>query len=98
MKLIPFGDKVIVEVIDDALKTRKSGLIVVKTTEDKAPQTGTVVRKGPDCGKGIKVGDIVIFEKYSGDEFNDPDTNKRYLIMEEEAIIATYNEENQRQG
>ena len=77
-----------------AEKTTKSGLVLPDTVDKGRPEQGTVVAVGPgktlDNGAvakmSLKVGDKVVFKKYSPDEIEiDGDT---YLIMSEGDVLA----------
>ena len=90
--LKPLGDRVIVQRTDAAEKT-KTGLYLPDTAQDK-PQEGKVVAVGPgkrlEGGKivtpEVKVGDQIIFGKYSGSEITVDD--KQYVFLNEEDIQA----------
>ena len=75
MGLRPLGERVLVRRIEADSKT-KSGIIIPDTNQEK-PLTGKVVAIGPgkrhESGKvfpvlDIKIGDIVLFSKFSGTE------------------------------
>lgn len=92
MKLNPLGTHVIISRFEEQEKTT-SGIIIPDTAKEK-PQKGKVIAVGKGkilpSGKQItlevKKGDIVLFGKYSGDEFKIDGEN--YLIMEEDDILA----------
>ena len=75
MKLRPLHDRVIVKRLEEERKS--AGGIVIPDTAAEKPSMGEVVAAGPgktdDAGKlvtiGVKVGDKVLFGKYSGQEF-----------------------------
>lgn len=83
----PLADRVIVKA-DPAEEKTKSGIIIPDTAKEK-PQRGTVLAVGPgkkDEPTTVKVGDKVLYGKYSGTELNvDGDD---YLIMRESDILA----------
>lgn len=92
MKLRPLHDRVIVKRIEEERKT--SGGIVIPDTATEKPSQGEIVAVGPgktdDSGKlipvGVKVGDKILFGKYSGTEFKmDGDD---LLHMREDDIIG----------
>ena len=70
----PLGERVVIEVAESDVKTA-SGIVLPDTAKEK-PQKGTVVAVGAgkllDNGERaameVKVGDGVIFSKYSGSE------------------------------
>ena len=83
----PLADRVVIEPALAEQKTA-SGIIIPDTAKEK-PQKGTVVAVGPgtkDNPVTVKVGDNVIYGKYSGTEFHLD--GKDYMIMRENDIIA----------
>jgi len=92
MKIRPLNDRVIVKRVEDERKT--AGGIVIPDTAAEKPSQGEVVAVGPgkldDNGKivarGVKVGDRILFGKYSGTEFK-MDGND-LLHMREDDIIG----------
>jgi len=96
MKIKPLGDRVIVEPLEQK-EVKKGGIIIPDTAKEK-PQEGKVIAVGPgkidDNGKKIpmdvKVGDKVLYGKYSGTEIKIDD--KEYLIMHQEDILGIVEE------
>jgi chaperonin GroES len=87
LKIQPLADRVIVEAAPAVEKTA-SGIIIPDTAKEK-PQRGTVVAVGKgvkDEPMTVKVGDMVLYGKYSGTEINIDGTD--YLIMKESDIYA----------
>jgi len=92
MKFRPLHDRVLIKVLDSEEKT--SGGIIIPDTAKEKPQEGEVVAVGPgainDGGKltpmDVKVGDIVLFGKWSGTEVKIDD--KEYSIMKESDIMG----------
>ena len=92
INLKPLGDRVIVKPMEAEEKT-KGGIILPDTAKEK-PIEGTIVAAGPgkvsDDGKVIKmevkVGDKVLYGKYSGTEVTVEGVE--YLIMRESDIFA----------
>ena len=83
----PLADRVLVEPAA-AEETTASGIIIPGTAQEK-PQRGTVVAVGPgkkDEPTTVKVGDSVLYGKFSGTELNLK--GKDYLIMREADILA----------
>jgi chaperonin GroES len=89
MKLKPLGDRVVVTPSKAEEKT-KSGLIIPDTAQEK-PQEGKVVAVGPgrldDQGKrvpvDVKAGDLVVYGKYSGQDFKFGDDEYKVLRADE---------------
>lgn len=92
MNLKPLGDKVIVEVLSAEEKT-KGGIILPDTAKEKPQEakviavgSGKTLENGKVVAPDVKVGDIVIFGKYSGSEVKVDD--KEYLIIDADDILA----------
>ncbi len=84
----PLADRVLVEPKEAETKTA-SGLFIPDTAKEK-PQQGIVIAAGPgkkDEPMEVKVGDVVLYGKYSGTEVAYED--KKYLIMKQSDILAT---------
>ncbi|MGB0839247.1 MAG: co-chaperone GroES [Chitinophagales bacterium] len=83
----PLADRVLVKPAE-AEQTTKGGIIIPDTAKEK-PQKGEVVAVGPgkkDEPVTVKVGDVVLYGKYSGTEISVDGTD--YLIMRESDIYA----------
>ena len=83
----PLHDRVIVKPAPAEEKT--AGGIIIPDTAKEKPQKGTVVAVGngkKDYTMTVKVGDTVLYGKYSGTEFKYE--GKDYLIMREDEIYA----------
>ncbi len=92
MKFRPLHDRVVVQRIEEDLKT--AGGIIIPDTAAEKPQTGKVIAVGPgardDDGKivplDVKPGDKVLFGKWSGTEVKLDDED--LLIMKESDIMG----------
>jgi len=92
MKFRPLHDRVVVKRIDAEEKTA-AGIIIPDTAKEK-PSEGEVIAVGPggrdETGKlipiDVKVGDIVLFGKWSGTEVKID--GKELLIMKESDILG----------
>ena len=87
LEITPLADRVIVQAAAAESKTA-SGIIIPDTAKEK-PQKGEVIAVGP--GKEgnqmtVKVGDKVLYGKYSGTELNFEGGD--YLIMREDDILV----------
>ena len=97
MKFRPLHDRVVVKRIAAEEKTR-GGIIIPDTAKEK-PQQGEVVAVGPggrdEAGKlipiDLKVGDVVLFGKWSGTEVTID--GQEVLIMKESDIMGVLTEE-----
>ena len=92
MKFRPLHDRVLVRRVDEDTKT--AGGIIIPDSAKEKPQEGEVVAVGPgsknESGKltpmDVKVGDIVLFGKWSGTEVKID--GKEYSIMKESDIMG----------
>jgi len=92
MKIKPLADRVVVKPASPDEKVQ-GGIIIPDTAKEK-PQKGEVVALGPgkasDTGEiipmTVKVGDTVLYGKYSGTEVTID--NEEYLIVRESDILA----------
>ena len=92
MKFRPLHDRVLIKVLDSEEKT--SGGIIIPDSAKEKPQEGEVVAVGPGAknedGKlspmDVKLGDIVLFGKWSGTEVKID--NNEYSIMKEADIMG----------
>lgn len=87
MNIKPLADRVLIQPAEAEQKTA-SGIIIPDTAKEK-PQRGTVLAVGPgtkDHEMTVKVGDQVIYGKYSGTELELDGV--KYMIMKESDIYA----------
>jgi chaperonin GroES len=83
----PLADRVLIEPAP-VEETTASGIIIPDTAQEK-PQRGKVVAVGPgrpDEPTTVKVGDSVLYGKYSGSDLQVDGTD--YMIMRESDILA----------
>jgi chaperonin GroES len=93
MNIQPLADRVVIKPLEAEAKT-KGGIVLPDTAKEK-PQEGKVVAvgKGRVLDNGtlqapeVKVGDKVLYGKYSGNEITTKD-GEELLIMREEDILA----------
>jgi len=87
IKIKPLADRVVIEPQAAEVKTA-SGLIIPDSAQEK-PQKGTIVAVGQgtkDVVMEVKIGDVVLYGKYSGTEITID--SKNYLIMKQNDILA----------
>lgn len=87
LNIKPLADRVVIKPAE-AEQTTKSGIIIPDTAKEK-PQRGIVLAVGPgkkDEPTTVKVGDAVLYGKYSGTEISIDGGD--YLIMRESDILA----------
>jgi chaperonin GroES len=83
----PLADRVLIKALDAETKTA-SGIYIPDSAKEK-PQKGTVMAVGPGTNKNpitVKVGDKVLYGKYSVTELNHEETD--YLMMKESDLLA----------
>ena len=91
MKLVPLCDRVVLKQLV-AEETTKSGIVLPGQAKEK-PQQAEVIAVGPggvvdgkEVTMQVKVGDQVIFSKYSGTEVKTDDAE--YIIVKQNDILA----------
>lgn len=91
MKLQPLGDRVVLKQLA-AEETTKSGIVLPGQNKEK-PQQAEVIAVGPggmvdgkEVTMQVKIGDNVIFSKYSGTEVKLDD--EEYIIVKQNDILA----------
>ncbi|MBE9502143.1 MAG: co-chaperone GroES [Chloroflexi bacterium] len=87
MQIKPFEDRVLVGPEEIEESRTKSGIIIPDTAKEK-PRTGKVIEVGTDeeLAENIKVGDRIVFAKFTGDEVEFE--GKKYLIVSRSDILA----------
>ncbi|MBU0540090.1 co-chaperone GroES [Patescibacteria group bacterium] len=93
MQLRPLGDRLIVKPAAKEEMT-KAGIILPDTVDKERPEHGEVIAVGPgrllDSGSrapiSVKVGDKVVFKKYSPDEVKIE--NEEFLVISESDVMA----------
>jgi len=92
MKIRPLYDRIVVKRIEEQ-ETLRSGIIIPDSAKEK-PQEGEVIAVGHgkrlEDGKlvalDVKVGDRILFGKYSGNEIRLD--GEEYLIMREDDVLG----------
>lgn len=91
MKLVPLGDRVVLKQLV-AEETTKSGIVLPGQAKEK-PQQAEVIAVGPggvvdgkEVTMQVKVGDKVIFSKYSGTEVKIEE--EEYIVVKQNDILA----------
>ena len=91
MTLVPLGDRVVLKQVE-AEETTKSGIVLPGQAQEK-PQQAEVIAVGPggvvdgkEVKMEVKVGDQVIYSKYSGTEVKLDD--EEYIIVKQSDILA----------
>lgn len=91
MKLVPLGDKIVLKQFE-AEETTKSGIVLTGQAKEK-PQEAEVIAVGPggiidgkEVTMQVKVGDKVIYSKYSGTDVELG--GDEYIIVKQSDILA----------
>ncbi len=92
MQLKPLADRIVVKVLTQEEKTR-GGIVLPDTAKEKPQEakvmavgSGKVLENGQKLPPEVKVGDRVLFGKYSGTEVKVD--GEEYLILSERDILA----------
>jgi len=89
MNIKPLESRIAVKVIESKEKT-KGGIVLPDTAKEEKPEQGEVIAVGNACFKEeevqIKVGDIVVFDKFSGNKINVD--NEDYIIVPYDDVFA----------
>ena len=92
VNITPLHDRVLVRRLEEK-ETAKGGIIIPDTAKEK-PHEGEViavgagkVEKGHRVPLDVKVGDRILFGKYTGNDITIDD--QEYLILREEDILGT---------
>ena len=93
-KVAPLADRVVVKALEDTEQMR-GGLFIPDTAKEK-PQQGEIIAVGPGrfekdvrVPMELKVGDKVLYGKYSGTEVTID--NEQLLILRESDVLAVVN-------
>ncbi len=98
MNIKPLGDRIVIR-REEAKKSSAGGILLPDTAKNK-PQRGKVLAAGPGKvspkdGKvaplQVKVGDVVLFTNWAGDEFKQG-RGDEILLMREEDVLAILDE------
>ena len=91
VNITPLHDRVLVRRLEEK-ETAKGGIIIPDTAKEK-PQEGEVIavgagkmEKGHRVALDVKVGDRILFGKYTGNDIEID--GQEYLIVREEEILA----------
>jgi chaperonin GroES len=95
LNIKPMGDRLVVEPLEKDQETFAGGQLVLPDTAKEKPQQGKVLAVGPgkldEDGKrlpmDVKVGDTIVYAKYSGTSFKTEDGNE-ILFMRESDVLA----------
>jgi chaperonin GroES len=91
VKLAPLADRVVIKALEET-ETMRGGLYIPDTAKEK-PQQGEIIAVGPGrfekdkrVPMDVKVGDKVLYGKYSGTEVTLD--GEQYLILRESDVLA----------
>lgn len=91
VNLKPLGGNILVKPVAEK---SVSGIVLPDTVDREKPQkgevvalgTGKITNEGKKVEFNVKVGDVILFKKYSPDEIEVD--GEDYLIMDEDAVLA----------
>lgn len=93
MKIKPLADRIVVKVLE-AQEKSKGGILIPDTAKEKPQEAeviavgkGKILESGQVHTPEVKVGDKILFGKYSGTEITSTD-GEQFLILREEDILA----------
>ncbi len=86
MNIKPLDDRILIEQVEE--EVQKVGSIIIPDSAKEKPRMGKVVAVGTDedLKELVKVGDTVLYSKYSGDEIKVD--NREYLIVQRSDVLA----------
>ena len=92
MALIPINDHLVVKAVTEEKSV--GGIILPETADKEKPERGEVIAVGPgkllDNGSratpSVKIGDVVVFKRYSPDEIKVG--KDEYLVIREDDVLA----------
>lgn len=87
-KVVDFGGGKLFEIVE----TDRTGIAAV--TKGQVVAMGDVCYKAARYGDTpwCKLGDIVVYAKYGGTIIEDPETKRKYVIINDEDVIGVANE------
>lgn len=93
MAIKPLGDKIVIKVIEDTEQT--TGGIFIPDSAKEKPQKGEVVAVGPgktlDSGErepvDVKVGDVILYAKYSGTDVKIENVSYKILSVKDALAV-----------
>jgi chaperonin GroES len=92
MKVRPLHDRIVVRRIEEK-ETAKGGIIIPDTAKEKPVEgevlaigNGKVLENGTKVALDVKVGDKILFGKYSGTDIKID--GQEYLILREDEVLA----------
>ncbi|HPV70930.1 MAG TPA: co-chaperone GroES [Candidatus Magasanikbacteria bacterium] len=94
MTLKPLNDHVVVEAVKGKEEATRAGIILPDTVDKEKPEQGKVVAigqgklldNGQRAAMSVKIGDVVLFKKYSPDEIKVGE--QEFLVLAESDILA----------
>ena len=101
MKLIPLFDKIIVKEIKKQETTTKSGIILPSSVKEQPTKAEVIAvgiggkLDGNDVEMQVKVGDVVLFQRYSASEFYYE--SQEYLVLRQVDVLCKIEEKNAKQ-
>lgn len=92
MELKPLGERIVVR-RDSAEETTDSGIVIKTEKQQETAKFGEVLAIGEGVGF-VKVGDRILWARYSGTEIPDLEEYRNCLLMNEMEILAKIGDSN----
>lgn len=85
MNIKPVGKRVVIELEKEVSKTA-SGIYIPESASQDKKSEGVIAAIGDNLESSLKVGDKVLYSKFSGTEYENE--NVKIVIVEEKDILA----------
>jgi len=90
MNLRPLNERIAIKQIEPEEKKTDSGIVLPDTAKKEKPQQGEVIAVGKGCADSeletVKVGDIVVFDKFAGTNVKIDD--EEIIVLSLEDVLA----------
>jgi len=86
MKLKPIGERVIIKLGESVEEKTEGGIIIPQTSQESTIIKGVVFEVGNDPKLEVKKGQVIIYDKYTGQPISYAGDN--YVVLHQSDIIA----------
>ena len=83
---------IIIEPPRQAPSKTAGGIFLPESHKKVYPNQGKVISIGEQVTCGVKLGDVIRFQKFEGLEVPDPETKKKVIIVNEDKVLAIITE------
>jgi len=84
MNILPFAERILIKRKVEKLESK--GIIIPDSVKETPTCEGEIIAVGTEASGKLKVGQKILFEEYSGREFDLDD--EKYLILTEDSVIG----------